>query len=210
METVCKIDFYLKEVGVEETLPLATIAGDDPVVTLHFVFNGDMDWVRNRPMGFFEFSIAFDKWFEENKKTVINGIGSIIDIETPSFYAHDDGLVGVSRCVPEDVYVEILVSWDRVKIDFQEWFGRGDFDLNDDFDSIQDLYDTIRDRKDGALFKVEVSPSGGLSISAPGMELPKIKLNEDERVKAMQFLDSLYELTIDGEASFRHDMEKND
>ena len=210
METRCKIDFYVAEVDVDETLPLLNTAIQDPELTLTFAFNGDMDRIREMPFGFFEFSLAFEKWFKQHKASIVEGIACISDIDRPSFYAYEDGIVGISTCTPNDVYVQMVVSWDKVRMSFQEWFESGDFDLYDDFDTIQDLYETLRDKHDGAYFQIEVSPSEGVNLKSSYLELPTIHLNEEQRQDALRFLDSLYELTIDGEASFRHNMAKND
>lgn len=214
METRCKIDFFVHDVDESSSSDdSAAVMGDTrnaPELSLEFIYKGDLDSLRDAPWYLWEFSKAFTEWFENHRSNIVDGLSAIVDIDKPAIYVTEDKLIGVCECSPSDVYVELDITWDKAKYDFREWFDYCDFDLHDDFDEIQAIYDAVRNKCGDGEIVVSANNDGTISLTVSGKDAPTLIMSHGEQEEFLKFLDSLYELTIDGEASFRHNMAKND
>ena len=214
METICKIEFFVREVddgsSSDDSSEWMDESADVPELSLEFIYHGELDLLRETSWCLWDFTKNFSRWFESKKHDILQGISSVVAIERPAFYVTNNRLIGVCLCSPEDVYVELKLTWNKAKYNFREWFDYCDFDLHDDFNEIQAIYDAIRNKCGDGEIIVSANKDGTISLTVPEKDVPTLIMSHEEQGEFLKFLDSLYELTIDGEASFRHNMAKND
>lgn len=94
-------------------------------------------------------------------------------------------------------------------VDYKNWFDNIDFDLDDRFDEVYSLYHAIKDMDSSYGVAVE-RKDGKLIVRYPAESQVALSISEDEKEGLVNYLDSLYELTIDGEHALRQAMSHND
>lgn len=96
--------------------------------------------------------------------------------------------------------------------DYKSWFNDLDVDLSADFDKVHSLYRSVQSN-DPQYAEVELEvpdSSGTIRVSIPDRSDVKLMLTQEEKDEFLSYLDSLYDLTVDGEYMFRRAMEKDD
>ena len=96
--------------------------------------------------------------------------------------------------------------------DYKSWFDGLDVDLSADFDEIHSLYSAIQSNSGGYAEVQLLGPDqeGAIRIAMPDRSDERLVLSAGERGEFLTYLDSLYDLTVDGEYMFRRAMEKDD
>lgn len=96
--------------------------------------------------------------------------------------------------------------------DYKSWFDGLDVDLSADFEEIHSLYSAVQSNT-GGYAEVQLQgpdPDGAIRVTMPDRSEEKLVLSAGKRDEFLNYLDSLYDLTVEGERAFRLAMEKDD
>lgn len=94
-------------------------------------------------------------------------------------------------------------------VDYKNWFDNIDFDLDDNFDEVHSLYHAIKDSDSTCGVNID-HRDGRLIVRYPEECEIELSIPEEEKDQFISYLDSLYELTVDGEYALRQAMSHND
>lgn len=96
--------------------------------------------------------------------------------------------------------------------DFRSWFGDIDMDLSVDFDDVHSLYSAIQTNANNyAGVEIQQGKSSDtVLVRMPERSETTLELSADSKDEFLSYLNSLYDLTVDGEYAFRKAMERND
>ena len=205
MEVKCKVLVYFRHVNDEAGSDLSSVA-QYPVISLEFPYDDDPALVGEDSQKLMRFSISFAQWLLEVKGKIMDLNPNITDIDAPSFFVTANNIIGVSMCGSGTEFVEFQLRWEKVRLDFKELFDNHDFDLNDDFEEIHALYHAISDARFVGRFQIVRDRNGDITICQHGFT--PLNLTDESRRLFLEYLNSLYELTIKGEADYRYSMAK--
>ena len=205
MEVKCKVRVYFRHINAESGDVLSSVV-KYPAIRLEFPYDDDPALICEDSQKLMRFSISFAQWLLGVKGKIIDLNPNITDIDAPSFFVSANNIIGISRCGASSEFVEFQLEWEKVKLDFREWFDNHDYDLNDDFEEIRALYQAAFDVQSVGKFKIIQDRNGDVTICQHGFT-PLI-LTDEARRSFLEYLNSLYELTVDGEANYRHSMAK--
>ena len=206
MEVKCKVLVYFRHINGESGDVLSSVV-KYPAISLEFPYDDDPALACEDSQKLMRFSVSFAQWLFHVKGKIMDLNPAIIDIDAPSFFVSANNIIGVSRCGSGTEFVEFQLKWEKVKLDFREWFDNHDFDLNDDFEEIHALYHAISDAQSVGKFQIIRDRNGEVTICQHGFT--PLNLTDEARGLFLEYLNSLYELTVDGEANYRHSMAKD-
>lgn len=93
--------------------------------------------------------------------------------------------------------------------DYKAWFDSLDFDLDDRFEEVHSLYRAIKDPDGGYGIPVR-NDNGHFSVRYPADAEVELSIPEDKRDELAAYLDSMYELTVEGEYALRQALSHHD
>ena len=84
--------------------------GCEPAIILDYEYDGDL--VDGGVLGgLSDFNESFTEWLKSNKSSILRSLDEVVDFDVPRLYVKDDRVVGLCMCTPDNVYVELDVTW---------------------------------------------------------------------------------------------------
>lgn len=215
MSTKCRVvigfctQASIKNIGFES--PWNLIQFDKGPLNLEFQYSGDASMVYRSAENLMKFSVEFANWLETKRGLIRSTLIDCGDVKTPSFYVKNDELLGLSEPLSNSLSGVFVITWPiGPETDFVRWLDSMDLDLNDDFDQIYDLHTAVSSDSTSGDFVVEDVDVLRKKISSTVHDVPGLVLDEGARKAFASYIDSLFELGIEGEAAFRHALNKED
>lgn len=191
--------------------PWNLIQFDKGPVNLEFQYSGNASKVNESAENLMKFSVEFATWLESKRGLVEATLVGCGNIKMPSFYVKKDEMLGLSEQSENSLNAVFVITWpDGPESDFVRWLDSLDLDLNDDFDAIYELHTAVSNGSSAGNFTVEDVDDGKKKISSGVYDVGDLVLDDDVRMAFASYIDSLFELGIEGEAGFRHALAKED